>query len=96
MTDELSNLDKSESEQLEPAMVSEIRRLEGQGWHFEIWGGSRKEDAPSRDVGGDPGGGRLVAGAHGQPALHPQHPDLGQGQDDPVQVQPLLHLFQQR
>ena len=36
MTDELSNLDKSESEQLEPAMVSEIRRLEGQGWHFEI------------------------------------------------------------
>lgn len=93
MTFELSNLVISENEHVEPAMVSDLHRLEGQDWRFELWGGSRIEDAPSRDDGGDQGGGHLVAGAGGQPALHPQHPDLGQGQDDPVQVQPLLPLF---
>lgn len=100
MTFQFSNLDTSEKEHVEPVMVSDVHRLGGQSWRFDLWGGSRIEDAPSRDGRGDPGGGHLVAGAHGQPALHPQHPqhqhqDLGQGQDDPVQVQPLLPLFQQ-
>ena len=96
MTFKLSNLNISESKQIEPAMVSDLHRLKLKGWRFEIWGGpSRFENATSRDDGGDPGGDHLVAGAHRQPALHPQHPDLGQGQDDPVQVQPLLPVLQQ-
>ena len=95
MTLQLSNSSISEMEQIEPEIVSDVHRLKG--FRFEIWGRpSRFENAASRDDGGDPGGDHLDAGAHRQPALHPQHPDPGQGQDDPVQVQPLLPMLQQR
>ena len=52
------------------------------------------EDASTRDGDNDQDDDHLVAADHGQPALHPQHPDLGQSQDDSLQVQPSLHLLQ--
>jgi hypothetical protein len=36
MTFELSNLVTSENEHVEPAMVSDLHRLEGQGWWFDL------------------------------------------------------------
>ena len=36
MTFEFSNLDISENEHVEPAMVSDLHRLVGQSWRFEL------------------------------------------------------------
>ena len=85
-----------ESKHFKPTMVSDLQKPKGQSLNCEIWG-SGSWDAASRDGGGEPGGGHLGDGADGRPAIHPQHPDQsdrGQDQDDSLQVQPFLPLFQ--
>ena len=78
---------------LEPVLVLDLHMSKDQGSRREHWG-CQHEDASTWDGDNDQDDDHLVAADHGQPALHPQHTDLGQGQDDPLQVQSSLHLLQ--